>query len=73
MNSLKRKSKNGQHTKEVITLVFSFIIVLACIGVAGFLIYKSMVLKQEIPEYALLIFSSIATYTIGHTLGRMRN
>jgi len=58
-----------KHQKEMVVTVGSLVIVVICIGVVGFLLYQSLVLKQTVPEYAIAFFSSIATLIIGYVFG----
>ena len=58
-----------KHQKDMVITIGGLVIVLLCMGVVGFLLYKSLVLKQIIPEYALAFFSSIATLIIGYIFG----
>ncbi len=58
-----------KHQKDMVITIGGLIIVLLCMGVVGFLLYKSLVLKQIVPEYALVFFSSIATLIIGYIFG----
>jgi len=70
LNNIKMSDKaKRKHQKDMVITIGGLVIVLLCMGVVGFLLYKSLVLKQIIPEYALAFFSSIATLIIGYIFG----
>jgi hypothetical protein len=58
-----------KHQKEMVITIGSLVIVLICVVVVGLLLYQSFSLNQQIPEYAIAFFSSIATLIMGYTFG----
>ena len=63
------EEQKRKHRKDMIITVGGLIIVVICLGIVGFLLYQSLALKQQIPEYALVFFSSTATLIIGYVFG----
>ena len=58
-----------KHQKEMVITIGSLVIVLICVILVGILLYQSFVLEQQVPEYAIAFFSSIATLIMGYTFG----
>ena len=65
MNEDNRK----KHQKDMIIVIGGLVIVLFCLIVVGVLLYQSLGHNQQVPEYALAFFSSIATLIIGYIFG----
>lgn len=63
------EEQKRKHRKDLIIVIGGLIIVVICLGVVGFLLYQSLAHNQQIPEYALAFFSSIATLIIGYIFG----
>ncbi|MBD3312777.1 hypothetical protein GF352_04980 [archaeon] len=60
------KKKNE---KEMLILKGMFTIAILCVVVVGFLLYNSLVLGQQIPEYSLAFFTSTITLVLGYIAG----
>ena len=45
------------------------VLIFTCIVTVGFLMYESMLLDKEIPEYAITFFASTAALLIGYSAG----
>lgn len=64
--------RKGKHEKrqENILLVGGLIIVTVCIVMVSLLVYQSFVNSVQIPEYAIVFFSSISTLILGYLFGK---
>jgi len=67
---MKRKRVNNGNKKEWFLLIGGLFICFVCIIIVGVLLYLSMILNRQIPEYALAFFTSITTLILGYIFGR---